>query len=117
MRSKHLIALILTFLLTAILAEGGTDRYSRIRIFVPDRTLLGRIWATGVDFEGSSGKPGGWMEFVAGKAELDGLRTSGIDYTVITEDLSAAYEKSLAEGQRGTLGFGYGSMGGYLTND
>lgn len=116
MSTKYISCVILIVFLTTA-ASGGIDKYSKIRIYVPDRAVLGRIWDAGIDFEGSSGKIGGWMEFVAGAGELRDLKSQGIPYSIVVDDLRAVYEKALSSGPRGILGFGYGSMGGYLTYD
>ncbi len=92
------------------------DKYSRIRIYVPDASVLASIWRTGLDYEGASGKPGGWMEFVAGPEELRNLSSAGIAYQVVIDDLSADYLQRQA-GVTAPTGFGYGSMGGFYTYD
>jgi hypothetical protein len=117
-RPEHCMrALILPFLLffSSATVTAAPDVFSRIRCFVPDRDLLGRIWASGVDYEGATGKPGDWMEFVAGPAEREELRRAGVPFETVIEDLAAHYERDFAAGPVNALGFGYGSMGGFYT--
>lgn len=87
----------------------------QIRIHVPDRQTLDRIWSTGIDYEGATGKIGGWMEFVATERELEQLETYGIPYEVLIDDLAKFYAGRLTPGPVNALGFGYGSMGGFYT--
>ncbi len=92
---------------------GPTETFKQIRIAVPDRITLDRIWSAGIDHEGSTGKIGGVMEFVAGEFELRELQRLGITYNVVVDDLATFYmQRSAADSP---LGFGYGSMGGFYT--
>lgn len=115
-------AVILAFLLQLIALPGPVaaetpTTYSLIRIFIADFASLRPVWEAGLDAEGSAGKPGGWMEFVASAAELRALAGRGIVYEVVTRDLAAAAAKGLHPGPMDALGFGAGSMGGYYTYD
>jgi carboxypeptidase T len=112
---KHLLVAALITLLASFLALAQQEKVSRISVFVPDRSTLDRVWECGVDYEGSSGKIGGWMEFVAGPSELKHLAARGIPYRVVIDDLSAYYAGRLAPSPMNALGFGYGSMGGFYT--
>jgi carboxypeptidase T len=87
----------------------------QVRIFVPDKPALDQIWSTGIDYEGATGKIGGWMEFVAGEFELSELASKGISYQVVVDDLTAYYKTQLSPAPVNALGFGYGSMGGFYT--
>ncbi len=89
--------------------------HSLIRIHVNDATELRDIWSAGLDFEGSAGKPGGWMEFVATPADLRELTARRIAYVVAEPDLAAAAARDLSPVPMNALGFGTGSMGGYYT--
>ncbi len=89
--------------------------HSLIRIHVTDAAELRRIWDAGLDFEGSSGKPGGWMEFVVTPADLRELASRGIPLVVTEPDLAAASTRELSPVPMDALGFGIGSMGGYYT--
>ncbi len=107
--------LIATFLLVSVLFAETPEKCSRIKIFVPDRITLDKIWATGIDYEGCTGKLGGYMEFVAGLSSKDILEQYGIHYDTVIDDL-AKYEGSrLTPGPVNALGFGYGTMGGFYT--
>ncbi len=97
------------------LSAAAVETYKQIRIVVPDQSTLERIWAAGIDHEGSSGKVGGAMEFVAGEFELNALARAGIPYEVVIGDLARHYERQLASGPFNALGFGLGSMGGHYT--
>ena len=71
---------ILTFLGVSLIfiASAFSDvpvKYSRIRLNVPDKAALDKVWAAGIDFEGSSGKVGYAMEFIASFALLVRLYT------------------------------------------
>ncbi|HLA99894.1 MAG TPA: M14 family metallopeptidase, partial [Bacteroidota bacterium] len=96
---------------------GGVERphYRRVKIFVPDREFLGRVWSAGLDFEGTTGKPGGWMEFIAGPEEIGALRERGIPFEIADEDPASSLAGQLAPAPMDALGFGTGSMGGYYT--
>jgi carboxypeptidase T len=103
------------FVYSALLFAETNEKVSQIKIFVPDKETLTKIWQTGVDYEGASGKIGGWMEFVAGTPERQRLSSSGISYQVVYDDLSARALEGLVRRPANALGFGYGSMGGYYT--
>ncbi len=107
------IFLVLFIMLTAYGQQE--EKYSRIKIFIPDRSSLNHVWSSGIDFEGSIGKIGGWMEFVAGAAELKNLSSMSVSYQVVVDDLTAEYKKQLNRAPANALGFGYGSMGGFYT--
>lgn len=109
-------ALSILFLLTTCVAFGYSwEKVRQIRIFVPDRAALNRVWSTGIDYEGVAGKVGGWMEFVANDQDLRELQSGGISYNIVIEDLAAFYESRLSKEPTNALGFGYGSMGGFYT--
>ncbi|GEM_PF-997866 len=112
--SKGLLAYCLLWLSFAHAAEPS-EKVSQIRVFIPDRSALDRIWSAGIDFEGATGKIGGPMEFVAGAHELDQLRQSGVAFEVVVDDLGVHYAAQFALGPVNALGFGYGSMGGFYT--
>lgn len=99
----------------SIIHTSTPDKYSSIKIFVPDRVTLDKIWKSGIDYEGSRGKVGGWMEFVAGKFELEQLIANGISFSITVDDLSRNYQEQLKLQPREISGFGTGSMGGYYT--
>ena len=107
---------LLVCLSFSISLANDVEKYRQIRVFVPDRTTLDKIWSSGIDYEGASGKIGGWMQFVAAEAELQQLADQGVSYEVVIDDLSAFYESRLTPGPVNALGFGYGSMGGFYTN-
>src|SRR5437879_6658223 len=100
---------------TSVLLADSPQRYSRIRLLVPDKITLDRIWKGGLDFEGASGKIGGPMEFIAGPFELAELDRLGLTYTIVRADLAAESAAELSRVPASALGFGYGSMGGYYT--
>ncbi|MBI4535697.1 MAG: immune inhibitor A [Ignavibacteriae bacterium] len=109
------LSTIIIAILIAISVANASDRFSQIRTYVPDRSTLDRIWSSGIDHEGSTGKIGGWMEFVAGEYELDQLAKQGISYELVISDLASYYESQFTEGPVNAMGFGYGSMGGFYT--
>ncbi|MBI4811132.1 MAG: immune inhibitor A, partial [Ignavibacteriales bacterium] len=110
------LSIISTILIvTSLLIAESPEKYSQIRIFVPDKSTLDRIWNSGIDFEGSSGKIGGWMEFIAGPYERAQLQVHGISFSVVEDDISKRYAQGITKGPVNALGFGYGSMGGYYT--
>ncbi len=112
----RLVLVILLVLFSAHAFSADQDAaYKKIRIFVPDRQALNRIWETGIDYEGVEGRVGGWMEFVAGSYELLQLSSSQISYEVVVDDLAAYYADILAATPEDASGFGLGSMGGYYT--
>lgn len=118
MRTMKLLLLCCTLLFfVAPLSTRSDDgsTFSQIRIFVSDKAALSKVWESGIDFEGSSGKVGSWMEFVAGSEEKDALTRLGVSYSIVVDDLSKAAMAGLAKEPMDALGFGYGSMGGYYT--
>lgn len=112
-------ARIIILLITAIsflnASNNIIEKYSRIAINIPDRATLDRVWKTGIDLEGSSGKIGGRMEFITGSFELQKLREEGIKYEIIIDDISKISSEGYVAGPANALGFGYGSMGGFYT--
>jgi carboxypeptidase T len=115
---KTIVVLVFLFLFVGLIALGQqVNVYSRIKVFVENKPSLDRVWNAGIDFEGSSGKIGGWMEFVAGPTELKNLSSQGIPYQILVEDLTKEYQKQLSRAPSNALGFGFGSMGGFYTFD
>jgi len=112
---KHLLRVAVTLLLTSLAFADTTEKFQQIRIFVPDKATLDRVWSAGVDYEGVTGKVGASMEFVVGDHELSELQARGISYEVVIDDLAAYYESQLAKEPVNALGFGFGSMGGFYT--
>ena len=112
---KKIIILILLIMFADHVQADTGEKYSRIKVFVPDKITLEKIWQSGIDPEGSSGKVGGWMEFIAGTFDLGQLATRNVGYIVIIDDLQREDIKHLHRGPLNALGFGYGSMGGYYT--
>lgn len=98
-----------------VAAAHDGDVFKQISINVPDKAALERVWSTGIDHEGATGKVGGTMQFVAGEFELKELARLGIGYTVVIDDLAAYYEQRLGGGSANAPGFGTGSMGGHYT--
>lgn len=111
--SVSVLMLLVSFASGAL--AGEHDPHRLIRIHVPDRTALAAVWGAGLDHEGATGRPGGWMEFVAGPEELRELERRGLGFEIVEPDLAAAARKGLAPGPMDALGFGEGSMGGYYT--
>jgi carboxypeptidase T len=97
---------------TCLLAQ---ERWSKVRIQVPDAGTFLRLVELGVEFEGSHGKPGGSIEGTVSSDALASLRSEGFVPEVLIEDLTAYYASRLEPGAVNALGFGYGSMGGYYT--
>ncbi len=112
---KSLTIIIAILIAISPLTAESQGKYSQIKIFVPDKTALNKIWSSGIDYEGSSGKIGGWMEFVVSQHELQQLNLQGIAYNIVHDDLSEINQQSLSKFPVDALGFGYGSMGGYYT--
>ena len=98
------------FLLAATFAVAGPpDKFSKIRAFVPNREALTKIWDAGVDFEGTDGKVGSWMEFTVGPHERQELDARKIAYDVVVDDEASRLTEGLAPGPRDVFGFGLGS--------
>ena len=91
------------------------EKISLIKIYVPDKITLHKIFESGIDFEGMTGKIGGYMEFVAGDFEKSQLQQKNIFFEIVIDDLSKHYEKKLSPNPKNIFGFGYGSMGGFYT--
>jgi hypothetical protein len=113
---KFLLPLCVLILISLASADSPV-KYSQIKIFVPDKSALDRIWESGIDYEGSTGGPGGWMTFIAGKEDLKRLILKNISYSIVVDDLTKEYQKHLYPGPQNALGFGFGSMGGFYTYD
>lgn len=109
--------IVVMFLISCFSFVQGQEKYKQIRVFVPDRVTLETIWSSGIDFEGTTGKPGGVMEFVASNDDLKRLASHGINYDIVVDDLASHYEQRLVSGPQNPLGFGFGSMGGFYTYD
>jgi len=109
----------LFFVALAALLFGSSlsalEKFYKIRISVPNHEMLTVIWDSGIDFEGSTGKVGGPMEFVVGDYELQQLSTRNIPYEVMIDDLAAYTSSRIGAEPFNALGFGYGSMGGFYT--
>jgi hypothetical protein len=112
---RPLVTALLLLTLAGTAAAETPEKFSQIRIFVPDAAALAPVWASGIDLCGVTGKPGGWMQFTAGSSELRELSRRGVSYDVVIPDLAAHYATTLPSGPANALGFGYGSMGGYYT--
>jgi carboxypeptidase T len=112
---KFLTVLAAIIIATTVLYSSGSEKYSSIKIFVPDKLTLNKIWETGIDYEGSKGKIGGWMEFIAGQYEMEQLSARGITFSILVDNLNKEYQSQLTTDASLTSGFGNGSMGGYYT--
>lgn len=115
MRIRYILGVAL-LAITSLVAEVP-PKYSQIRLFIPDKAALDAVWASGVDFEGSNGKIGGMMEFVAGQHELAELARRGVTFTIVEDDAGRRSREALSPAPMNALGFGFGSMGGYYTFD
>jgi hypothetical protein len=115
MRIAKILALVL---LAAVAAHSGPpEKYAKIRVFVPNKESLDRVWDAGIDFEGSDGKVGGWMEFTAGAFERQELDARGVRYDIVDVDAARSASAAIVPGPLDVFGFGAGSMGGYYTYD
>ncbi|MBM2841313.1 MAG: putative carboxypeptidase [Bacteroidetes bacterium] len=112
---KSFVTALLCFVGIGLAFSSAPEKFSRVRINVPDRSTLDRIWSTGMDYEGVTGKVGGFMEFVGGEFELHQLRSHGVSFEIIIDDMAKDSESRLQTGPVNVFGFGYGSMGGYYT--
>ncbi|MBS4027763.1 MAG: immune inhibitor A, partial [Ignavibacteriales bacterium] len=112
---KSVLTSLVFTLLFLTLSFSQQEKFSRVKIFVPDKQTLNTIWSTGIDYEGVSGKLGGAMEFVVSPYELLQLQQQGIAYEIVVDDLAKLYASRLSSEPVNALGFGYGSMGGFYT--
>ncbi len=112
-----LLVIVLSVVVASPANADAPPEHSLLKILVPDVAALRNIWDAGIDFEGVSGKPGGWMEFVATPREMLSLTERGIAFEVVETDLRAATVRGLSGAPTDALGFGPGSMGGYYTLD
>jgi hypothetical protein len=115
MLSKNTIWIGVILILVMHTQGGAVDKFSRVRIAIPDVAALNRVWSTGIDPEGSSGKIGGLMEFVAGQHEMTRLQQEGVSFDVVVDDLAREFEERSAAEPRGLGNFGTGSMSGHYT--
>lgn len=114
MKKSFSMFLILLSILPAFSVKAA-EQFKQIRVFVPDATVLQRIWAAGVDHEGVEGKVGGPMLFVADDFTLGELTRNGVRYEIVVDDLAKHYARRLPQQPYNALGFGLGSMGGFYT--
>ncbi len=114
MKTTFLIALTL-LALTFATQSPAEEKFHQIKINVPDHQTLSQIWDSGIDFEGSTGKVGGLMEFIVGDFELEQLSARNIPYEVLIDDLATYTSARIASEPFNPTGFGYGSMGGFYT--
>ncbi|MFI5252083.1 MAG: M14 family zinc carboxypeptidase [Bacteroidota bacterium] len=112
---KYFILFLLIAIFTPLTFAGTPVKYSRIKVIVPDNSALKKIWDSGIDFEGSSGKIGGAMEFIVNADNLQRLSNQSISYSIVVDDMVKMYQKNPHRGPFNALGFGYGSMGGFYT--
>jgi carboxypeptidase T len=115
MFSRAFIWISLIAFVLPLASGSAVEKYSRVKIFVSDRSVLDRIWSTGIDPEGCSGKVGGMMEFVAGPREVEKLQMENVPFEVVVNDLVREYEERQAREPHSILAFGSGSMGGHYT--
>jgi murein tripeptide amidase MpaA len=103
----------------AMAADAPT--YSLVRI-ADSAANVGRVAELGIALEGAA-REANELEVAADERELRALTDSGVPFEVIIEDLAAFYEERAAaeshlwQGLIPQDGFGFGSMGGYYTND
>ncbi len=103
------------FILTTVVFCSNHTIYQQIRIFVADQSSLERIFDCGIDPEGTTGRPGEWMEFTTDDVAREQLSKNGISFNVVIEDMEKFSGSQLHRGTMNALGFGEGSMGGYYT--
>jgi len=115
---KTIFTTLFIFLICfSISSSEQVQKFSRIKIFVPDQSTLQNIWHTGIDYEGVTGKIGGDMEFVVSEFELQQLQAKNISYQILVDDLSKEYQHRInpIPPLVKSGGFHYGSMGGFYT--
>lgn len=115
MKLWSLIILFSTYV--TLNANEASEKFSRIKVLVPDRSTLDLIWSAGVDYEGATGRVGGWMEFVVGRSEIEQLKVKGVQYTIVVQDIAKDYTERFIPETPSAQVFGKGSMGGHYTYD
>jgi len=114
---KLFSTILFILIITTFVFADTPEKYARVRIFVPDKATLDRIWSTGIDFEGTTGKIGGWMEFITTQFERDQLSAHGVSATITQEDKVSYLPKGFVPATSDVRGFGYGSWSGFYTYD
>jgi carboxypeptidase T len=94
-----------------------SDQYKHVKVFIADGQAFRKLLSSGIDFEGASGKIGGWVEVTVSSEELDRIQTLGFQTQVTIEDLTKYFSRRLTKVPYNALGFGDGSMGGNYTFD
>lgn len=114
--------------LAAIRADANPEQYSQVRIYISDRSDILTLAGAGlvvdhIDYHGT------YFDVVLNREEVAILRGSGRNFTILVDDLEAAYRQrpQLSQAEVASLraqmselydtpaNFHYGSMGGYLT--
>lgn len=111
--------LAFTFFLSIFIfiSAAATENYKLVKIFIPDKNAFNKILATGVDFEGASGKIGDWYQLTVSESEMKVLLDEGFQINVEIDDLTQFYSSRLSKQPYDAIGFGLGSMGGFFTLD
>ena len=112
---KSFLMIFFILIITTLLFADTPEKYAKVRIFVPDKATLDRIWSTGIDFEGVTGKIGGWMEFITTQSERDQLSVHGVSATITQEDKVSYPPKGFVPATSDVRSFGYGSWSGFYT--
>lgn len=114
MRLHRVFIIACSFICLA--ANAQNNHTSLISVFASDKAVLQTLQSLGLDLQETKGKPGSWLELPVSQIDLNRIRTSGINYRVLQENMEEAYTASL-QGihSYNALGFGQGSMGGHYT--
>lgn len=114
MRSLTITAFVYIF--TCFIAHAQNNHTSLVSVLTSDPAAVQALQSFGLDMQETIGKTGGWLELPVSQTDLDRIRTSGLSYRILQENMEEAYTASVRGlGSYDALGFGQGSMGGHYT--
>jgi len=108
-------SLITLFCLFTALPLSAEHRRDQVRVFTPDDMSLRSALSIGLDVVRA--RPGAYVEVLASSGDMEAIRSSGLGFTIVQQDIGhlQAEKSRMSPGQ--TQGFGDGSLGGYYTLD
>jgi hypothetical protein len=100
----------------------GQERFSQVRIPVPDPAAMARLADLGVAVDHFHGKVGGMINVFLSEHEIEILKNNNISYTILINDWHEFYAQTLKKAgpeiqtsASTPENFKYGTMGGFLT--
>ena len=126
MKNLYLI-LLLTLSVLVIHAQVNVEKYSKVKIFISDKSDIIELQRAGLDLEGMKLEEKS-VELTVNQREIEKLDRFGFSYQILIDDMGKYYAKrnrriekemqNLEERMKikyNKKGFGFGSIGGYYT--